>query len=192
MSTLFKKCLKCEKIKETKDFWLSKRHSDGLQTYCKECSKRSRKLWADDNKDKISRYRKPVPYSDRERNWHRNNYKKNKDKILARNKEWASSNPDKVRVLSLAGTNRRKVRQLNCGGSHTHQEWIDLLEKCGHRCVSCGQKKKLSKDHIIPLIKGGSDFITNIQPLCRECNSSKRDKVVNFLLDPKPEHVNFV
>jgi 5-methylcytosine-specific restriction endonuclease McrA len=124
--------------------------------------------------------------------WHRNNYRKNKDKILTRNKAWASANPDKIRKLSLAGTNRRKVRQLNCKGSHTYEEWQDMIAKCEYKCVSCGKKKKLSKDHIVPLIRGGTDYIDNIQPLCRECNSAKRDRVINFMLDPKPGHVNFV
>lgn len=51
----------------------------------------------------------------------------------------------------------------------------------------------LSKQCVrFPLVKGGSDYIENIQPLCRECNSAKRDRVIDFLLDEHPPHVDFV
>jgi hypothetical protein len=58
-------------------------------------------------------------------------------------------------------------------GSHTLKEWNDLKKKFNNRCAFCFKEKKLTKDHILPLIAGGSDYIKNIQPLCRECNSRK-------------------
>jgi uncharacterized protein YdaU (DUF1376 family) len=64
-------------------------------------------------------------------------------------------------------------------GTHTKEEWTALQKVCGDRCVICGAHKRtlhgggLCKDHIEPIYRGGSDAIENIQPVCRQCNTSK-------------------
>ena len=32
-------------------------------------------------------------------------------------------------------------------------------------------------DHIVPISRGGSDDLSNLQVLCRRCNSSKKDRI---------------
>lgn len=52
-----------------------------------------------------------------------------------------------------------------------------LLERNNYRCQSCGkatQEGELTVDHIIPLANGGSNDISNLQTLCRSCNSRKK------------------
>ncbi len=67
----------------------------------------------------------------------------------------------------------RRARELGAEGSHTLKEWLCLVENVDFRCVFCKEKKKLTRDHIVPLICGGTDYIDNIQPLCQSCNSKK-------------------
>ena len=51
-----------------------------------------------------------------------------------------------------------------------------MLERDGHRCLHCGASERLVPDHVVPLIRGGSNELTNLQTLCVACNSRKRDK----------------
>lgn len=67
------------------------------------------------------------------------------------------------------------------GGHHTQADWVRLKYRFNYRCVKCQQRDpNLTKDHIIPLSRGGTDDISNIQPLCRSCNSSKGAKIVDY------------
>ena len=48
-----------------------------------------------------------------------------------------------------------------------------------YRCVSCGgffNKTEIEIDHRIPKRKGGTDDLWNLQPMCRHCNRSKRER----------------
>ena len=72
--------------------------------------------------------------------------------------------------------NKRNRLKRKAIGSHTFKEWEALKVKHNWTCLHCGKsepKIKLTEDHIIPLSKGGSDSIDNIQPLCGSCNSKK-------------------
>jgi 5-methylcytosine-specific restriction endonuclease McrA len=73
------------------------------------------------------------------------------------------------------------IKLKECGLSHTKLEWEQLLIKTGNICLCCKEKKKLTKDHIIPLSKGGTDQISNLQPLCQDCNTHKWTKTTNYL-----------
>ena len=45
------------------------------------------------------------------------------------------------------------------------------------KCINCGSEFELQYDHIIPVVKGGSSTIENIQILCKKCNYKKHASI---------------
>lgn len=68
-------------------------------------------------------------------------------------------------------------------GTHTSEEWEELCKKYDYKCCNCESEViggYPTKDHIIPIKHGGSDKISNLQPLCRQCNLSKGNLIIDY------------
>ncbi len=120
---------------------------------------------------KYAKYRKEA--RERLRDWRKRNPAKNVAYVRA----WQKKHPEKVRKWDQIGYIRKKGWKP--AGSHTVEQWLARVRFYGWRCVYCGKKldqKTLTKDHRIPLSKGGSEFASNLVPACRQCNSKKHVK----------------
>jgi len=67
-------------------------------------------------------------------------------------------------------------------GNITSAEWHEMLNVYDNHCLRCGSTSFLVRDHVIPRYQGGTNHITNIQPLCRSCNSSKGPDTTDYRL----------
>jgi 5-methylcytosine-specific restriction endonuclease McrA len=104
-------------------------------------------------------------------------WEKNKERKRKANTNWYTTNKDKVKEID----NRRRARVANSEGTYTEEEFYTVCESLGFACQGCNIKfplEDLTRDHIIPLFRGGSNYIENIQPLCLKCNSSKGTKTM--------------
>jgi HNH endonuclease len=91
-------------------------------------------------------------------------------------KKYCREHPEKY----AAYRSKRRAARTKAGGSYTSEQWEALCKKYNYRCLCCGKKKKLTPDHVIPIAKGGSSNIGNIQPLCKPCNCRKRTGTTDF------------
>lgn len=71
------------------------------------------------------------------------------------------------------------MRRAN-GGDYAVEDWEAMCALAGGRCLACGKEIALTVDHILPVSKGGSSYLTNLQPLCLSCNSSKKDRHIDY------------
>ncbi len=97
------------------------------------------------------------------------------------NKNWKGG----ISKFRSAYVKLRKKRIKECPGSHTDEEWNELKKKYCFTCPCCLRQEpeiRLQRDHIKPVTKKGSNSITNIQPLCKSCNSTKRVETKRFPL----------
>jgi hypothetical protein len=132
------------------------------ETYRKEHPdkvKAATDLWSAENKEYRKAYKKE---------YRRNN----KEKIA----QYRKDNPDKLRSYKA----NRKTRQTKAGGRFNEGQWLRLCKKYHYKCLCCNKRRKLTADHVIPVSKGGTSDISNIQPLCGPCNSKKNNKVIDF------------
>lgn len=83
-------------------------------------------------------------------------------------------------------TRKEREARARALGTHTAAQWATLRGLCGERCVACGKPEYdlhggiVCKDHILPISLGGSDHISNLQPVCRPCNTKRGDGCVDL------------
>lgn len=150
--------------------------------------------WRKQNPEKVYEtnraYRLRTP--DKQRQYHRT-YTQNNIEILAtKARQWRERNRDKFREIARKSrknnlevdrekSHRYRARKAGSGGKYSVAEWRSLVAHYGNKCLCCGRDDVLlTVDHVIPLVRGGTNTIDNLQPLCGSCNSRKSDKSIDY------------
>jgi 5-methylcytosine-specific restriction endonuclease McrA len=130
-----------------------------------------KKRWAAENEDSVSVSR-------------RKHYESNRDEVIARSKTWAENYPEKVRQAKTNNLRKRRAARHAGRGHFTVEEFKELCARYGNKCLACGDTEAvLEADHVVPLTRGGSDSINNIQPLCGTCNREKFVNIIDYRLN---------
>jgi 5-methylcytosine-specific restriction endonuclease McrA len=98
---------------------------------------------------------------------------KNKERIRSHNKAYLRTEKGKLNH-NLASVRRRTLKN-NAINTLTKLQWEIALDFFSNTCAYCGKVDKLTVEHFIPLSTGGSTELCNIIPICKSCNSSKKN-----------------
>ena len=133
-------------------------------------------------KEKIKEYKKK--YRD-----------KNREELNRKSREYTKKFPEIRRLAKVKWARKNRLhksvlnrnwnaKQLGAIGSFTTKEYKDKLDFYNNKCGYCLERNPYTIDHIIPISKGGNNYIDNIMPACLQCNGQKRDYLLEewFLL----------
>jgi len=114
-------------------------------------------------------------------------YLEHADRINAERRAFRARHPEKVREWNARfhrkhpgyysfGVARRQTRKRKAPGRGiTKEQWLEILRGALGLCAYCGERKRLSLDHIVPLSDGGEHDVENAAAACKSCNSSKHN-----------------
>ena len=127
------------------------------------------------NRNSINKHR------DKRNEKRRARYAEHREEEIAKVLVYAKANPHVSRESSA----RRRAQKLSAPiNDLTETQWQEIKAAYNERCVYCPDtcwrcrqhKHVLTKDHIIPLSKGGPHTASNIVPACLSCNAKKGNR----------------
>ncbi len=189
-----KTCSKCKEWRCCGDFRRAKKLRSGLRPSCKQCDKAFRAEHAQQLSDHHRNYY--TSHRDQERARTLRYQEANRERVMAREKAYKRSaqgrmadkrhrlkHPELTKLRGRISQAKNRARKLQAEGTYTVQQWVELKAQYGSTCLRCGRREpeiKLVPDHVKPLAMGGSNDISNIQPLCVSCNCRKHNKHVDY------------
>lgn len=90
------------------------------------------------------------------------------------------------RLLGKPRTRKAHMEAAKALGDHTEREWCAKVRRLGTLCIYCQRKCGKfgpTKDHLVPVSRGGSNGLDNCVPCCKQCNSLKGDLTVEEFLE---------
>jgi len=194
-----KKCATCCSEKALTEFRASNRRAnlDGLTRCCGACIdlaaawKRNNpgrtEKWKAENRERVNRVTREWQHANpdkmkaiRRRYTVKTVTKRaayrlaNLDRIKPYQKAWFAAHPGYIAEKQHVQRARR-YQQKKAGGV-PRAEWAYIKAWYGNVCAQCSATERITMDHFIPLILGGKHEWSNVWPLCKACNSRKKDK----------------
>src|SRR6185437_13520610 len=119
----------------------------------------------DKRRAQMRRYQKRSKYKQK---WKAKNPEKWAEINRRHVRKWQARNPEKNKVLQ-----RRTKLQRRAFGTVSSADFRFVFDHHAHRCVYCASTERLEIDHRVPVSRGGTNSLENLQIACRSCNGQK-------------------
>lgn len=153
---------------------ISERHAPHGQ--CSQCNTERIVSYRQQNKEKLAAY--GLEYKQKNKQSIRSKkkiaYQKNKQKRRDDAKAYRENNKAKRKATQAASNNKRRMAK----GHFTKEDVASIGSLQKWKCTNCliDIAANYHVDHIMPLSKGGTNWPSNIQLLCSDCNHRKHAK----------------
>lgn len=165
---------------------------------CKTAEKH--KAWRESNpeaakeQDRIRRLtRDPQKQAKIMRNWRLKNADHVREYDGKYKKQWRLDNPNLARMKGRLARQRRTALERGAEGSYTTQDILNLMVSQAEICATPDCGKDISTDfeidHIVALIKNGTNWPDNLQLLCCPCNSRKHSMSMEQFIERRKREV---
>jgi hypothetical protein len=98
--------------------------------------------------------------------------------------------PDQVFSIVIPPEQRWENRVIH---QHSRSQWMARRDEFNNRCAYCGIRqdktisKRLYREHVNPISRGGTDHLSNVVPACWICNGRKgRNRPGELSIDGRP------
>ena len=181
------RCLECRKAKAARKYQreapersAKKRERYATDPEYREAYKAKSAQWQKDNPERYRARLKKYQQDNREvlleKKKASNDIRRRDPEVVAREREtsrlWREANPEKKR----SHVRNRRARKREAEGFHTDADIREIWDRQSGLCNYC--QSDLTEvghhvDHIIAVTKGGSNWPSNLQCLCPDCNRRK-------------------
>lgn len=174
-----KKCTKCGETKPLSEFYTytkKNKKNNTKKTYyrgaCKSCINNDNTKYWQEHRERLIEYSRKyyMEHPECRLKWN----SRHKDYCKEYNKKWLKTKNGIE--YAMRGRYKRRSILKDRINDLTAEQWEEIKKSQNYTCLYCGKQEpeiKLTRDHIIPVSKGGHHTASNIQGLCRSCNSKK-------------------
>jgi 5-methylcytosine-specific restriction endonuclease McrA len=155
---------------------------------CREAVRKCRDIHREKQREAVRKHR--AEHLQEERELERKYYVARHDLMLAKQRKFRST--ERGRAGKCAAEHNRRLRKGNI--RLTTGILLELKADRHGICPYCGEQIIEGHfDHVIPLVKGGTNARENILWVCATCNRKKKDKgLVEFLMDRNGEQAAMI
>ena len=186
-----KVCRGCKEEKKDSEFnlhdYIRKDGTRGLRSHCNSCRSAGTRKWYFNHKEqaKVSKHiyleNNAEVVAKRRLRYAATHIEENR----ARAAEWYVENPERGKANAKVATHKRRAHIAKVGGSFTATNIRDLYASQGASCYYCSTsiEEGYHIEHMIPISKGGSNWIDNICLACVPCNRTKGVKTAEEFMN---------